>query len=132
VTVRPEDQVLDAAARLVAAFGRHDVGAYFASFAPDATFLFYTTHERLPSREAYRTLWARWEGEDGFRVLSCVSKSPSVQLVTDAVAVFTHDVVTRQRLGDQELEIRERETIVFRREPDGRWLGVHEHLSPAP
>ena len=28
--------------------------------------------------------------------------------------------------------LRERETRVFARAEDGRWLGVHEHLSPAP
>src|SRR5829696_796088 len=35
------DEVLAAADRLVGAFGRHDKDAYFAGFAPDATFCFY-------------------------------------------------------------------------------------------
>jgi ketosteroid isomerase-like protein len=28
--------------------------------------------------------------------------------------------------------LHERETIVFHRQDDGRWLAVHEHLSAAP
>jgi ketosteroid isomerase-like protein len=31
-----------------------------------------------------------------------------------------------------EHDLAERETIVFRRHADGRWLGVHEHLSSQP
>jgi ketosteroid isomerase-like protein len=31
-----------------------------------------------------------------------------------------------------EHDLAERETIVFRREPAGEWLAVHEHLSPDP
>jgi ketosteroid isomerase-like protein len=53
-------------------------------------------------------------------------------MLGDDVGVFTHDVLTNVRIEGKETEQRERETIVFRREPDGRWLAVHEHLSPAP
>jgi len=127
----PGPEVAAAAAAIVAAFGAHDVDRYFEAFAPEATFLFYSTPRRLPSRSAYEAEWRSWE-EDGFRVLSCQSLEPRVQLLTPDVAVFTHRVRTRIRDADGEHDLAERETIVFRREAGGRWLGVHEHLSAEP
>ncbi len=115
-----------AAADLLAAFGAHDTRRYFDAFAPEATFLFHNAPAVIPSRAAYEALWVEWE-EDGFRVLSCRSLEPRLDLVTDDVAVFTHTV--RTRLAGVADEQRERETIVLRRDADGRWLGVHEHLS---
>jgi hypothetical protein len=124
------DEVLAAAQRLVQAFGRHDTGAYFGSFAPGATFIFYTTPARLASLAEYQQLWRQWEDEDGFRILSCASAQPVVQDLGQ-VGVFSHDVTTtiRTHAGDQILT--ERETIVFQRDGD-RWVAVHEHLSPQP
>ncbi|HMK92072.1 MAG TPA: nuclear transport factor 2 family protein [Thermoleophilia bacterium] len=124
------DEVLAAARYLVQVFGRHDTAAYFECFAPDATFIFHTAADRLGSRDEYQRLWRQWERQDEFRVLSCVSARPVVQDLGD-VAVFSHDVTTviSTRTGTETL--RERETIVFRR--DGvRWAAVHEHLSPRP
>ena len=125
------DEVLAAAASLVDAFGRHDTEAYFASFAPDATFVFYTHDTPLRSRAEYEELWSSWEA-DGFRVLSCTSSDQHVQELAENVAAFTHRVHTTVRTGEDEESLDERETIVFRREDDGRWLAVHEHLSPTP
>lgn len=122
--------VLAAARRLVEAFGAHRREEYFACFAPDATFVFYTTPTVLGSRAEYETEFTRWE-QDGFRVLGCSSQDQLVQLV-DTVAVFTHRVSTRALSGGDEVTTDERETIVFRRETDGRWLAIHEHLSPTP
>ena len=118
--------VMQAALDVVAAFGAHDTERYFAGFAPEATFLFHAEPEILPSRAAYEAAWAAWE-RDGFRVLSCASLNPRVDVLTDDVAVFTHSV--RTRLAGVDDEQRERETIVFRRDANGRWLGIHEHLS---
>jgi ketosteroid isomerase-like protein len=124
------DEVLAAARLLVEAFGRHDTDAYFASFAPEATFIFYTTSDRLACREDYQRLWREWELQDGFRVLSCASAR---QLVQDlgAVAVFSHEVTTVVRTQAGEQTLLERETIVFRRDGE-HWTAVHEHLSPQP
>jgi ketosteroid isomerase-like protein len=124
-----EAAVLAAADALVAAFAAHDVAAYFAAFDPDATFVFHTHPARLGSRAEYERLWRRWEDEDGFRVLACTSSARRVQLLGE-VAVLTHDVRTRARLGGEETTTEERETIVFARDGD-RWVAVHEHLSPA-
>jgi len=126
-----ELEALDAAAAIVAAFGEHQRDAYFASFSPDATFLFHTTGRLLGSRAEYEAEWAEWE-EGGFRVLGCTSSDQRVDEVTDGVVVFTHRVATRVDDGSEVLDLDERETIVLRREPDGRWLGIHEHLSPTP
>jgi ketosteroid isomerase-like protein len=124
----PSHQVapMQAAADLVAAFGSHDVKRYFEGFAPAATFLFHAETTLVPSRAAYETIWRGWEN-DGFRVLSCRSVNPRIDMITEDVAVFTHRV--RTRLAGEADEQRERETIIFRREPDGLWLGIHEHLS---
>ena len=124
-----EDEVRAAVAALVAAFGEGRLDDYFDAFAPDCTFLFHTTPEVLPSVQAYRDLWARWVADDGFTVLSCSTSGTDIR-VFDDVAVVTHDVATRVRIAGEERDLRERETIVLRR-VDGRWLGVHEHLSPA-
>ena len=127
-------EVLGAAAELVAAFGAHDVSGYFDAFSPDATFLFHTTDVLLDSRAAYESLWSTWEEEEGFRVLSCTSTEQHVQPLGEPaeVAVFTHRVSTRVRTLAGDDTMQERETILFQKQPDGRWLAVHEHLSPDP
>lgn len=126
-----QEEVLAAAGALVDAFGRHDTAAYFDSFAADAAFVFHTHAEPLRSRAAYQELWAGWEREDGFRVLSCGSSDQHVQLLGEDVAVFTHHVRTTVRAAGEEETVDERETIVFHRNAGGRWMAVHEHLSPA-
>jgi ketosteroid isomerase-like protein len=128
----PVEEVMVAAAALVAAFGRHDTEAYFAAFAPEATFVFYTAEAPLGSRAAYAELWASWELQDGFRVLSCDSTDRQAQVITDDVVVFSHRVATRVSTSEGEAALDERETIVFARNEDGSWLAVHEHLSPVP
>jgi uncharacterized protein (TIGR02246 family) len=125
-----EAAVRSAGEALVAAFGRGDLDAYFACFADDATFLFHTTDRLLTSTEAYRREWARWAAEDGFAVRDCVTDDTVVQVLGDA-AVLTHRVRTTVSTHEGEAVLRERETIVFAKR-DGRWLGVHEHLSPDP
>lgn len=129
-----EQQVRDAAAALVSAFGSGDLPAYFGCFASDATFIFHTTSQVLESAGDYRQEWTTWQRDDGFRVLSCTSSEQRVQNL-GSVAVFTHRVRTRVATNAGEEELRERETIVFRRNDDGpgpRWVAVHEHLSPDP
>lgn len=128
-TVR--DQVLAAAGDIVAAFGAHDRDRYFSLFDPEATFLFHTTDRLLGSRAEYEAEWAAWE-RGGFRVLSCESSGGRADVVAPGVAVFTHRVRTTTRDASGRHELHERETIVLRRAGDGRWLGVHEHLSPLP
>jgi len=127
----PETQaVLQAAAKIVDDFGHHRTADYFAGFAEDATFMFYTHTERLDSRAAYEALWAKWESEDGFRVHACRSSKQAVQLLGDDAAVFTHLVSSDIEFAGEVSTVEERETIVFSRR-GGHWLAVHEHLSPA-
>jgi len=114
----------------VAAFGRHDPKTYFAQFAPEATFIFYTTPRRLNSRAEYESEWAKWEREDEFHVRSCSSSDQKVQLL-GKVAVFTHSVRTELSTHQGPSTVRERETIIFERRR-GKWIAVHEHLSPDP
>ncbi|GLR67950.1 hypothetical protein GCM10010909_26310 [Acidocella aquatica] len=124
-----EAAVLRAAAHLVACFAAHDTAGYFAAFAPEASFIFHSTAEVLPSRAAYEALWRRWEREDGFRVLACESFEQRVSILS-GIAIFTHRVETRLAFGADEQQSAERETIIFQRQPGGGWLAVHEHLSP--
>jgi ketosteroid isomerase-like protein len=126
-----ERQVLEAANRLVAAFGEGRVDDYFACFHPRATFVFYTAGRRLESAAEWRELWDSLVREEGFEVLECFSRERRVQELGD-VAVFTHDVETRvSTLAGGEETLHERETIVFVCQENGGWLAVHEHLSPA-
>jgi ketosteroid isomerase-like protein len=114
------DQVLKAAADLVAAFARNDREAYFGAFSADASFVFYTLEQPLLSRDAYQALWDNWRTEDGFEVLSCTSTNAFVSLQGDL-----------RMQGEQHFS-QERETIVFRRQQQGPWLACHEHLSAMP
>ncbi|MER6267773.1 nuclear transport factor 2 family protein [Streptomyces sp900105755] len=125
-----EQQVLQAAGDLVAAFAEERLDDYFAAFAADATFVFHTTDRRIESVAEYRRVRARWAADDDFRVLKCLSSDHRVQLWEDT-AVFTHTVATDVSTRAGTATLHERETIVFRRTADGRWLAVHEHLSPA-
>jgi len=115
---------------LVAAFASSDAPAYFAHFHPDATFLFHDTPGLVGSRGEYEALWARWEREDGFRVLACESTDRRVD-EHGGIAVFTHAVRTTRVVDGVEEVLRERETIVLVGDGDG-WTCVHEHLSPDP
>ena len=122
-----DEEVLAAANRLLDDFARNDVDAYFAAFRSDATFCFHNVPALMGSLAAYREEFARWE-RDGFRVLAYETREQSVRLHGPA-AIFTHRSLTRSISGSGEETMLERETIVFARGDDGRWLGVHEHLS---
>ena len=126
-----EAEVRRAADALVSAFASGDLDAYFACFADDATFLFHSTDRLLTSTEDYRQEWARWVAEDGFRVIDCSTSDTVVQVLPDT-AVLTHRVRTTVATHEGEDVLHERETIVFARQDGGRWLAVHEHLSPVP
>lgn len=122
---------MDAAARdLVAAFATHDRERYFESFAADASFIFYNSDKVFHSRAEYEEEWKEWEAT-GFKVLACTSMNSNVAVLTSDVAVFTHQVRTTLNTADGVVNTGERETIVFQL-INGRWLGVHEHLSLDP
>ncbi|WP_019068372.1 nuclear transport factor 2 family protein [Streptomyces hokutonensis] len=121
-------EVRAAADALVAAFAEGRLDDYFGAFAPDASFVFHTTPQRLGSTAEYRALWQRWVDEDGFRVLGCTSSAQLIQSFGDT-AVFSHDVETRIATDSGEETVQERETIVFARGDGGGWVAVHEHLS---
>ena len=123
--------MLDVARSFLCTFGRYERDAYFEQFSHEASVVFHTIAAALPTREAYEQLWSRWESELGFRVLSCKSRYPTVQLFGDT-AVFRPRVRTTIQVLGGESRLDERETIVFHRGSDGRWLAVHEHLSAMP
>ena len=91
------DEVLAAAAAIVDDFGHHRTAEYFAGFAPDATFLFYTHTARLDSRADYEALWASWETNDGFRVHGCRSSAQHVQVIGDSEAGWSWRVAGKLR-----------------------------------
>jgi ketosteroid isomerase-like protein len=122
--------VLMAADGLIDAFARHDREKYFAAFAEDATFIFHNLDRPLPNRAAYEDEWTLWETRDGFKVVSCQSTDRNLQMLGN-VGIFTHAVETTVDFNGEPLTSKERETIVFEKQADGRWLAVHEHLSKA-
>ena len=123
----PTAEVAAAADRLMEAFSGGDEDGYFACFAPDATFFFHDLDPIL-SRQEYRDAVRSWKEEHGFRVLSSVSSDRRIAVYGDT-AVLMHRVRTDQVWDGERATLNERESIVFRREPDGSWLAVHEHLS---
>jgi ketosteroid isomerase-like protein len=125
-----KDQVLEAAAKIVADFGAHKKESYFSNFSEAATFIFHTHNSRLGSRAEYQKLWDSWETDDGFRVHGCKSTNQLVQSIGADFAIFTHDVESSVELGGETSTVFERETIVFEKQ-DGSWIVVHEHLSPS-
>lgn len=126
-----ENDVLAAANSLLEAFAMHEVDAYFSHFSPEATFIFHNLDRVLKSRAEYEEEWARWESQDGFKVLNCKSSDQVVRLWGD-VAIFSHTVITDVQFGTEASTNHERETIVFHCNADGRWVAVHEHLSLFP
>jgi ketosteroid isomerase-like protein len=124
------DEVEAAASAIVDAFAATDGARYFATFAPDATFVFHTEGARLDDRAAYERLWHEWVAS-GWRVASCDSTDRLVQPFPGG-AVFTHSVATSVETPDGPDSYRERETIVFRTDPVRGLVAVHEHLSPMP
>lgn len=62
---------------------------------------------------------ARWEREDGCRVLSCETAKRLMQQYGE-VAFLTQDARTRVLANDCEQKLRERETITFARS-HGSW-----------
>ena len=124
------DEVETAASAIVEAFAATDAPRYFATFAPDATFVFHTEPARLDDRAAYERLWAEWVAS-GWRVVTCTSSEPAVQPFPGG-AVFSHTVDTTVETPDGQDSYRERETIVFRTDANRGLVAVHEHLSPMP
>jgi ketosteroid isomerase-like protein len=126
------DDVLAAASAIVDAFAATDGERYFATFAPEATFVFHTEPDRLADRAAYERIWAGWVA-GGWRVVSCTSSDPLVQTFPGG-AVFTHTVDTTVDTGAGTESYRERESIVFRVDASAEsgLVAVHEHLSPHP
>ncbi|WP_406456989.1 nuclear transport factor 2 family protein [Streptomyces sp. NBC_00876] len=125
---RDTEAIRAAAAALVAAFAEGRLDDYFGAFAPDATFVFHSTPQRLGSTAEYRALWQEWVDQDGFRVLGCTSTGQLIQHF-GSTAVFSHDVETTVSTRAGQETVHERETIVFARAEDGSWPAVHEHLS---
>jgi ketosteroid isomerase-like protein len=125
-------QVLAAATHLLGVFGQNRVEDYFACFTPDATFIFHGLETRLASIADYRTAWAGWVRDLDLRILGASSQQQTVDFIAPGVALFTHSVKVKASTTGGIDNRRERETVVFVRQPDGRWLGVHEHLSKDP
>ena len=121
-----EKDVLEACERLVSAFreGRDK----FGSFADQATIV--DGGRWFGSLAEYRSAWDAWKEKIGHLPIpaSVETRVMSLQMLGDT-AVLVHSIESRERT-DAETE-REIETIVFGRQPGGRWLIVHQRLSAA-
>jgi ketosteroid isomerase-like protein len=126
-----DNEVREAYDRLVTAFREGRWDDKFASFSGDATFV--DGGRWFGSLDEYRTAWKRWEAEQDalpvpLSVETCIRK---LKMLGQA-AVLTHSIESRQPTDAGEETVHEIETIVFGKQPDGRWLIVHQHISPQP
>jgi ketosteroid isomerase-like protein len=124
-----EREVREAYDGLVAAFREGRLDEKFTYFAEDATVA--DGGRWFASLDEYRSAWDRWSADQGGFVppLSVDTRILKLRLFGNA-AVLIHSIDSRQRTDageERELEI---ETIVFGRQPDGRWLVVHQQISP--
>jgi ketosteroid isomerase-like protein len=126
-----ESEVREAYERLVAAFREGRWDDKFACFAEEATVV--DGGRWFGSLDEYRAEWNRWAAEqDALPVpLSVDTRIMKLQMLGQAAAL-THSIDSRERTDAGEETVHEVETIVFGRQPDGRWLIVHQHLSPQP
>ena len=124
-----EREVREAYERLVAAFREGRWDDKFACFAEEATVV--DGGRWLGSLDEYRAAWNRWVAEqDAVPVpLSVETRILNLRMLGEA-AVLTHAIDSREPTDTGEATVHEVETIVFGRQPDGRWLIVHQHLSP--
>jgi ketosteroid isomerase-like protein len=124
-----EKEVLEAYERLVSAFreGRDK----FGSFADEATIV--DGGQWFGSLAEYRGAWDAWAEKMGHLPVpaSVETRVMSLQMLGDT-AVLVHSIESQERTDAREETEREIETIVFGRQPGGRWLIVHQHLSPQP
>jgi ketosteroid isomerase-like protein len=121
-------EVETAAVALLDAFAANDRPRYFGSFAPEASFVFPIVDHVMVSRDEYAAEWQRWIDTDDFKVTGFESLDRMIRVYGD-VAIFIHRSITHStgRSGDSTLH--ERETIIFNK-INGKWLAVHEHVSP--
>lgn len=121
-----ESEVLEAYERLVSAFreGRDK----FGSFADAATMV--DGGRWFGSLAEYRAAWDAWVERIGHEPVpdSVETQVLSLQVLGDT-AVLVHSIKSRERRNTKEETESEIETIVFARQPDRRWLIVHQHLS---
>ena len=122
-------EVREAYEGLVSAFREGRVDDKFAFFADDATVA--DGGRWFGSLEEYRAGWDRWLAEQGGFVPpdSVETRILKLRVFGDA-AVLIHSIDSRQRTDSGEERELEIETIVFGRQPDGRWLIVHQQISP--
>jgi ketosteroid isomerase-like protein len=122
-----EKEVLEAYERLVSAFreGRDK----FGSFADEATIV--DGGQWFGSLAEYRGAWDAWTEKMGHLPVpaSVETRVMSLQMLGDT-AVLVHSIESQERTDAREETEREIETIVFGRQPGGRWLILHQHLSP--
>ncbi|MCW5624758.1 MAG: nuclear transport factor 2 family protein [Burkholderiales bacterium] len=132
MTEAAKQEVLAAAKKLLDAFAANDLDGYFGSFAPEATFIFHSVAEPLRSTAAYRAAWAEWEKAIDLRIVGCTCFDQDVRFLTPDVALYSHSVRVEASTTAGVEQRKERETVVFVRQPDGGWLALHEHLSKDP
>jgi len=124
-----EREVLEAYEQLVSAFREGRWDEKFVSFADEATVV--DGGRWFGSLNEYRDAWNRWAAtHETLPVPASVeTRVLKVQMLGD-VAVLTHSIESRERSDDGEETEHEVESIVFAKQPDGRWLVVHQHISP--
>ena len=114
--------------QLMNAFASGDSDKYFACFHQGASFLF-PGEPLLEPRSTYRSAWSRWHDE-GVTFTDVAADDVRIRVFGNT-AVVTHRITTTVNAMGKTTVDRERESVCFARTA-GRWLAVHEHLSPEP
>jgi ketosteroid isomerase-like protein len=122
------DAVLATYEQLVASFREGRWGEKFTYFAADATVV--DGGRFFGSLDDYRSAWERWAAQhDDLPVPASVDTTVMELQIFGGVAVLTHAIDSREEPDSNDTE-REIETIVFAKQPEGRWQIVHQHIAP--
>jgi ketosteroid isomerase-like protein len=78
----------------------------------------------------YRAAWNEWAStQEELPVPPSVATRVLDLRVIGEVAFLTHSIESRERTDGGEQTMEEIESIVFGKQPDGRWPILHQHLS---
>jgi hypothetical protein len=106
-----------AVANLVELYRKSDLAGYMACFSPYARII-------LPSGEGIPA-----QGFLGGQVTGYASGSEHTYLLSDASAVFSHEItVETEDTSGAQAKHRLFETLVLQKGDEGRWQVVHQHL----
>ena len=105
-----------------------DAQAVANLYAPGAT-VFDSSHN---DPTADRALQTRWAADFVLMKPADLVTKPVIQPIADDAFIASGIMAFTADVGGQRRLLHARYSQLFRKEPDGRWLIVHEHMSSPP